>query len=179
MKLGGGSAKGKAFERHVAHMIIDAFASFGITKQDCYRTPLSGGHFAASKEEPSDLVLSPKLRKLFPYVIECKSYRKLDWHKLLVPGPKGHWQEWWDQVNKAAEGGAHDARIAGIFSKPLLVFRQNRSPVFAMLRWREGSFPNQRLRTLMEQGDDVIVVQFAWLLDRKARDAEFPGNQKR
>ena len=164
MKLGGGSAKGKAFERHVAHMIIDDFASFGITKQDCYRTPLSGGHFAASKEEPSDLVLSPKLRKLFPYVIECKSYRKLDWHKLLVPGPKGHWQEWWDQVNKAAEGGAHDAR------EPLLVFRQNRSPVFALLRFRNliRVTPNQRLRTLMEKGDDVIVVRLAWLLERKA-----------
>lgn len=133
MKAGGSRRKGKSFERKVAKMIIQAF---GLEKTDCYSTPLSGGHFAASKLNPSDLEMSPKLRKLLPYAIECKSYKDLELEKLFSSsGKRGHWAVWWKQVNKAA--GDYE---------PLLVFKQNRSEVMALVasevtrQWRPVLF---------------------------------------
>ena len=125
MRQGGGRAKGSAFERQVAKDVIQAFAKYGITVKDAYRTPLSGGHFAASRTDPGDLVISPKLAEYFPFSVECKSCAKLDWALLFNCPPTSHWTKWMAQCMKAAG------------SKPaLVVFKGNRTPIFAMYAYK-------------------------------------------
>jgi len=162
MKLGGGRLKGSAFERKVASMVVAAFAHKGITKEDCYRTPASGGHRFAKKSDPGDLVLSPRLLKIFPYSVECKKYRGLDWPKLLsLDKDKGHWGEWWKQACAAAAVG--NASV-----EPLLVFSQNRSEAFAIMRLTPSWKPRPVLLTRI-LGQRVRVVRFAELLQYLAQ----------
>src|ERR1700733_13147777 len=110
-----GRRKGSAFERKVAGLIVEAFSGYGITAKDCYRTPLSGGHIHANKTDPGDLVLSARLRAFFCYSTECKSYKKLDWHKLLSSPVSGEWVNWWQQACRAA------GNVSGWHTPPLLV----------------------------------------------------------
>lgn len=162
MKLGGGRIKGSTFERKIAGMVVRAFAPFGITKKDCYRTPLSGGHIHAKHCDPGDLVCSPELRVHFSYSVECKKYAKLDWAVLLSDkAKKGHWEAWWKQ-----------ACVAAAFSNapPLLVFSANRSEPFVLSYLKnitdicalKGVRPY--LRTSIN-GSAVIVFRFSRLLD--------------
>ncbi len=123
MRKGGGRQKGSAFERDVAKLIIAAFEHRGICKEDCYRTPGSGGHKYAKKEDPGDLVISPRLRKHWPFAVECKFYAKLPMDVLMTPNIKaGLISNWWTQTVTSA--GKHI---------PLLVFRQNKQQAYAML----------------------------------------------
>lgn len=123
MKQGGGRLKGNAFERATAKMIIKAFACFGVTGQDCYRTPSSGGHRFAKKLDPGDLVFSELLTGLFPASVECKFYKRLDWH-LLMSDKQGEWRAWWEQCCEAAS----------VTQCPVVVFHQNHGDVYAMYR---------------------------------------------
>lgn len=158
MKAGGGRNKGSAFERKVAKLIIATFANKGITKQDCYRTPGSGGHRFASKTDPGDLVLSPKLRKLFDYCVECKSYKTVPWGRLLSSGNNGIFDDWWKQTCKAAKTTK---------APPLLVFKHNGSEPYVMVRLIDiKSFvlrrPYIRLRIAK---DKVHVSTLRWFLE--------------
>ena len=126
MKKGGGRLKGNAFEREVAKLIVATFEDHGITNEHCYRTPGSGGHRYAKKKDPGDILLDGKLKKLFPFTIECKSYKRLNWRELFAPLQKGsQFKKWWEQCCMAAalNGG-----------EPLLIFKENRSQAFAMVR---------------------------------------------
>lgn len=121
MKKGGGRAKGAAFERHVSKVLIAAFEAYGVTAEDCYRTPQSGGHRFARKEDPGDLVISKRLQKLFPFCVECKFYKKLQWNALLTKQKdKSHWTDWWDQAVTASNRQPVAHRY-----EPMLVCRQN------------------------------------------------------
>jgi hypothetical protein len=157
MRPGGGRAKGASFERKVAKIIVAAFKHQGITGKHCYRTPLSGGHRYASKKDPGDLVISPVLKKIFPYSVECKSYARLEWAKLLLTpkAAKGHFTKWWKQT----------VRAAGLMGRPILVFRQNHSEIFVMMRTQDSNewhiFPS--LRTVVA-GDHVRVFTLRMLL---------------
>lgn len=150
-----GRAKGSTFERQIAHMVVTAFLPFGITNKDCYRTPLSGGHIHASGNDPGDLVISPKLERIFPISVECKSYKKLDWPKLLCDCD-GHWLTWYRQARKASKGLARTA---------MLVFKQNMSEPFAMINMRKlkdltdnGVLPNPKIITCVRAFGEVVVV---------------------
>ncbi len=158
MKPGGGRQKGSSFERKVAKLIVATFAQYGITKEDCYRTPGSGGHRFASKKDPGDLVLSPALKKLFPYSVECKHYKELDWTMLLRPDQRrGHFGTWWRQACKAAQ--ATD-------TVPLLIFKANRSDIFAMFPHSDmlnSKHLTPSIRTTMD-GVEVRIVRLKRLL---------------
>ena len=148
MKQGGGRAKGSSFERQVAKDVIQAFAKYGVTVKDCYRTPLSGGHFAASRTDPGDLVISPKLAEYFPFSIECKSYAKLDWSLLFNCPPTSHWAKWLGQSMKAA--GAKPA---------LVVFKGNRTPVFAMYPYK----------TMADFFPDISILRLQYIKTKVCR----------
>jgi hypothetical protein len=151
MRKGGGRQKGSAFEREIAKQIIEAFAHKGITKEDCYRTPGSGGHRFAKKVDPGDLVFSKRLRKYWEFAVECKFYASISMDLLMVPNVKeGVISAWWKQA--VASAGNH---------KPLLVFRQNRQQAYAL-------FPatadwNGDIRPMIQtkvNGQEVYVVRF-------------------
>lgn len=164
MKAGGGRNKGSAFERKVAKLIIATFANKGINKEDCYRTPGSGGHRFASKTDPGDLVLSPALRELFNFSVECKHYAKLDWGVLLSNRrKKGQFESWWRQCCKAAVDDAI----------PLLVFKRNNGNIYAMYRagslhdlefCRDSFRPDTYAKTYIGK-KNVRIVLFAELLE--------------
>jgi len=63
-----GKAKGSSFERLVAKTILDAFGE-GFDQSDCRRVPMSG---ADKFFDQGDLIISPRLRELFPFCVECK-----------------------------------------------------------------------------------------------------------
>lgn len=152
-----GRRKGSAFERQVAKMIIATFEGRGITAEDCYRTPLSGGHVHASKENPSDLQMSAKLLKLFPYSVECKCYRKVNlFPAMYLRNNKGQLAEWWKQAVKACNG-----------REPLVVFKQNGSDIFVMAKSHvakeRGAFP--WLATRMADGSAVRIWSFSRFLE--------------
>lgn len=124
MRAGGGRQKGSSFERQVAKLVVEAFRPFGIKREDCYRTPMSGGHRFARKEDPGDLVISPKLARLFPFVVECKRNERMELFHFLIPDADHlkAWVEhqWLDQA---------DDQSTVTNREPLLVFRTNRTPV--------------------------------------------------
>ena len=107
--------KGNSFERLVSKMVVSAFP--GATAKDCYRTPLSGGHPIA---DAGDLVISDRLRKVFPYVVECKHVK--DWrmeHAFLV---NNGMQKWLRQTVAAV---ARSESKGGKGLQPLLVMHGN------------------------------------------------------
>ena len=114
-------SKGSGFERQIAKAVVAVYAAEfpkkNFDKTDCWRTPLSGGHHAISKHDPGDLQYSPRLKKLFPWSVECKSYRRLHWHRLMTKKKnKGHWNKWWSQCVKAA---------GKLGMSPLLIVKEN------------------------------------------------------
>jgi hypothetical protein len=122
-------AKGSGFERQVAKFVLTTFNQYGyhFTKKDCYRTPLSGGHRFAREADPGDLVLSPELRRLFPFCVEAKFYHSISLHDLMdkVVRPKCPISKWWKQATNA--NNTTEAATAA-----LLVFKQNHGAVMCM-----------------------------------------------
>jgi hypothetical protein len=167
MKAGGGRNKGNGFEREVARMIIKTFATKQIDKDDCYRTPGSGGHLRASRTDPGDLVISRTLRRYFNFSVECKFYRTLDWHRLMSTDKhKGLFSDWWAQCTRSA------AKAKGK-PYPLLVFRKNNGQAYCMypLAFDEAAriFPYLHTRV---NGQRVRVVLFKQFLGRLAQEAQ-------
>ena len=63
-------------------------------------------------ESGEDIKLSPAARKLIPYSFECKNQEKLNI---------------WDSLNQAEENSGD--------SKPVLIFKRNRSKTYAVLEF--------------------------------------------
>ncbi len=62
---------------------------------------MSGGHPVAEK---GDSVISPRLKKIFPFFIECKAYR--DWNLNRLLWPKGKSKGWYLKLRiQAKEAG--------------------------------------------------------------------------
>lgn len=167
MKAGGGRSKGNSFERHVAKLVVTAFDCLGITQEDCYRTPSSGGHKYAKKEDPGDLVISKKLHKYFPFHIEAKHYRKVSLNALFTPieKQKRAWKfkGWVEQVNAASRKGMH----------PVIVFKENSGPVLALLPqiMPLAARVGIRFRTKYK-GETWYVMEFAAMLRELVREAK-------
>lgn len=75
MRRGGGHSKGSSFEREIAKKIVKAFKPFGIEQRECWRSVMSGGHEISA----GDLYFSERLQKLFPFSVECKFRKKVNW----------------------------------------------------------------------------------------------------
>jgi len=121
-----GKAKGSEFERKIAKEIIKAFRKRfkDLRQNDCWRSVLSGGHQMSA----GDLEMSDRLLGLFPYTVECKFYKKVNWwHFLLVPGNKSYkktWQEW-----KWVRQAVHAQRAKTV---PILVVHGNNGPTMVV-----------------------------------------------
>ncbi len=111
----GPGRKGHRFERDVAAMVC---AALGLSKDQCYRTPLSGGHGFSAKQDPGDLVILPKLLRRFPFVVECKHEKDASVAPFFDDegDRRKKEKEWMDQVISAAEN-------AKVVRNPLLVFK--------------------------------------------------------
>lgn len=165
MKKGGGRNKGNANERKLSKQIVAAFASFGVTQKDCYRTPSSGGHRFAKQEDPGDLVISKKLRMLFPFHVEAKHYKDVDlwpfFSKVADWGKSWEVKAWMKQVNDASVRRG---------MRPLLVIRVNKRPALAVVHTEfyetktAGLFRGERSLRFPYQGESWSVLRFDRLL---------------
>jgi hypothetical protein len=144
MKPGMGHNKGAAFERQIAKMIVHAFREHGIKQRECWRSTLSGGHAMSC----GDLYLSDRLAELFPWAIECKYYRKIDWQNFLFPVKyrKKSWKEW--QWIKQADDAVAAKPELGLH--PLLVLKENRGPIYVM-GWDEQGLTLYLFRDFLER----------------------------
>lgn len=170
MKKGGGRRKGNANENHLAKEIVAAFEEFGITREDCYRTPSSGGHRFAKKEDPGDLVTSKKLRKLFPFSVEAKHYKDVDLFPFFDSAKnwKKSWKvlAWLKQTVAATKGKLH----------PMLVFRMNGEQSLCAI---PGLYPLvaalKPILKFMYDGEEWYLVRFDRLLRAMVKGARNAG----
>ena len=111
MKTSSAKAKGRLLQQYVVKVLRDRYKlDKNIT--DCYEGDVQSIPMGMSKE---DIKLSPKAQKLIPFNIECKNQEKLNvWSAL-----------------KQAEVNTTKGRV------PLLVFKRNRSKVYAVLELDE------------------------------------------
>lgn len=107
-----GRVKGAQFELAISKALVEA-AGEPYTRKDCYRTPLSGGHPFG---DLGDLTISPEFRLVFPFVVECKHYKR--WDPSVLFAPRKNELDWGRQVVDAARK-SKTGRI------PLLVMHGN------------------------------------------------------
>lgn len=136
MRPGGGKAKGSQFERDVAHL-CDKW--WEVEKNTFWRTVSSGGW-----EEAGDIAprYRPNTTKVWwPFVLECKFYRKIDLLSILYPrvidksSKKGSnlslVEKWisqlWEERTKFLR---LNQEAKALYCNRLLVFKGNRTPVF-------------------------------------------------
>lgn len=112
---------GKTFERQIVNDIRRAFKA---KSNECFRTPMSGGHHALPGV---DIQMSSSLFKRFPYLIECKSDKTF--HAALLLKGSLLIEQWAAQVLKAA---------AGQVGNPLLVLNQKRVSIFAAVPYQHA-----------------------------------------
>lgn len=123
MKQGGGRVKGAAFELRISKELVLAAKRAGMTRKDCYRTPLSGGHPFGDR---GDLVISPAFAELFPFCVEAKHYS--NWSPGVMFEPRAQELSWIDQVVKATQQCQN-------LRHPLLVVSGNRTGAYAVAPW--------------------------------------------
>lgn len=151
----------KRFERSVAAQIVATFADLGIGNKDCYRTPMSGGHRYARKNDPGDVVISSRLRKYFPFHVECKCYATVDLSQFLVP--MRLWKKSWYATKWLKQ--MEDAAVDGMI--PLLIFKEDKGETLAAAPVQLGLGFVNRLN-FVYQGREWNVVRFSTFL-RKVR----------
>jgi hypothetical protein len=115
--------KGSTFENVISKTVCQYFEA---EREECYRTPLSGGHPFG---DTGDLVIGTKLFKQFPFVVECKAYQ--DWKPGVMFSPNVREMGWLNQVSRASAQSPRQGL-------PLLVIKGNFAGIFACLREGDG-----------------------------------------
>jgi hypothetical protein len=124
-KANRGKAKGSGFEREISRW-IDKW--WNVPNGTFWRTTNSGGW-----KEPGDI--APRLRQgqppvWFPFVIECKFYRTIEFWNLFNPNVRHNkLVEWWAQVTESQKQSITATRSKKECIR-LLIFKENASPVF-------------------------------------------------
>ena len=115
--MGHGKKKGAAFELHVVKLIRKAIAK-RYDDDVCFRTPRSGGHPIIGG---ADIIIKPRLRKIFPFAIECKHRKTIKIEQFL-------------KVNAQTKAFLKQTMENTFESDdlPLLVVRGTRTPILAI-----------------------------------------------
>jgi hypothetical protein len=120
-------SKGNLFERTIAKEILKAAGEKKFSKEDCFRTPQSGGYQTSGWR--FDLVISPRLLKVFPYGVECKFHKYVDFQHFYTG--RGLLRKWIAQVLAAYK---EYQKIRGRrLLYPIVVFRWNQSKTFCII----------------------------------------------
>jgi len=111
-----GKLKGNAFELLIVKTIRKAVKR-KYANDVVFRTPASGGHW---KIGGADITLEPALRKIFDVDIECKHQKTIKIHSFFETT-----KQFKDFMSQCLENCFENG------GNPLLVFRGNRTPIFA------------------------------------------------
>jgi len=158
---GRGREKGFEFERHVSSLFDEWF---DVPKKSFWRTVGSGGWV-----EPGDI--APRLHndKLikFPFVVECKFYKKFDLLEIFS-SKNPLIKTWWDQLTQAQNKSTIER--LGYLPIRLLVFKFNRSLTYVGFSKTDGSLKyRDMLKTIFDQtciqisyqDVDLVIVPFS------------------
>lgn len=118
-------AKGATFERQLVRDIIRVFKLKD--KKACYRTPMSGGHYAC--RTAADITISPEFQKRFPWVVEAKHWRSFRVGNFLTL--KSEELKCFQQVIDTAERTNADPAVKGLVCRPVLVVKANFAEPYA------------------------------------------------
>lgn len=146
---------GGTFERRVAAMILAAVGE-RFCKKDCYRTPMSGGHPHVGE---SDLQISKKLRKVFPFLVEAKHRKTIRLDHFLKP---------------TAELRSFRIQIVAEWKKlgkrgaPAVVMMGARTDVYAMVKLPNLIHTHTALYDLLETRTPFVVLSSNWRIYRFA-----------
>jgi len=125
MRAGGGKAKGANFEREVCKK-LSLWLTFGKHEGVFWRSAMSGGRSTVAArrgvqlgEQAGDLSSVHPAGNAFigKFVVECKTYKNLDFHGL--PVGRGALVDFWAQVTGEAR---HFGKL------PILIAKQNQQP---------------------------------------------------
>lgn len=165
MKPTARKAKGSDFERWVAKAIIAAYNNAGYSfGQDCWRTPMSGGHPIESLRRPGDLQFSEQLSNLFPFVVECKHQKGFRLEYLFRPNTL--LRSFLAQALSQADNSGS--------RQPLLVVRSNWSIVLAVTLYRDYFDIINPILLLRMENIQWVVMSFNafleyWVSGRRAK----------
>lgn len=133
MRPGGGSEKGGSYERRVCKA-LSFWISKGRRDDIFWRTPMSGGRHTVRRrkgtgamDEVGDIRATHESGKPFinQFVLDCKSYRNLKMHTLLVPkAAKKSIAAFWSTTVRIAEE---------VHRQPIMVCKENKLPDFVLL----------------------------------------------
>jgi len=110
-------AKGSEFERRIANMIRD---ELGLSRDEAFRTPMSGAHFALGTGV--DIQLSGKALERFPFAVECKHVRTWTPSAMLQTPLRRQEEMWLRQVVQGASS-------TGLM--PVLIMSGHRTDIWA------------------------------------------------
>ena len=122
MKKGAGKRKGSSFERTVAKL-IDKW--WEVPEHTFWRSVNSGGVW-----EPGDITCRDK-SVFFPFVIECKFYKTIDFWPLLLNDPNGLILKWWKKLIDDSKYVVIQKNGKTYPSIKLLIFKSNNRPIMA------------------------------------------------
>ena len=131
MKAGQSKQKGSSFER-ICCTKLSLWVSAGKREDLFWRSAMSGGratvahaHGRSVRQFGDICAVAPEGHALTDrYVIECKHYKDLNIDSFLFSNT-GQLAKFWKELLKVSE----KARL-----QPMLIARQNRGPIFVMLR---------------------------------------------
>lgn len=140
MRVGGGHAKGAAFERTIARR-LSAWLTHGRSRSQLIRTRGSGAHPTGDEpwRQAGDLGPNGPVGESFRqlWIVECKDRQRCDWWSFwtdMQPGkPKRKRKsdssiaEWWAKLSIEA---------LGLRLQPMMVFHEIRKPHMVMLPFK-------------------------------------------
>src|SRR6056297_887704 len=119
-----GKQKGNKFERDIANMFSERFASYTGIEKSFRRNPDSGSFFGGKNLERKEIydqdwaiygdLICPKN---FAFAIECKHYASPPSFNMLIQGKVKQWDEWLGQARQDAEASEREM---------MLIIRYNR-----------------------------------------------------
>ncbi len=110
--------KGGDFERFLMNRIR---AVMGFTKEQCYRTPMSGGHYAL--RTASDLTFTADVQERWPWVVEAKHWKQFRAGNFLALTAKE--DGCFKQAMDATERANAKPQVPGLMYRTALIVKAN------------------------------------------------------
>lgn len=140
-------AKGQRAEYDVRDLLRET------TNLQWERVPGSGG-FNAAHSMKGDIYLPPSTGHIARYAIEVKHYKDENFNSNIFKTTHSQLEKWWEQT----------VREAGqINSKPMLVFKKDRSPFLCVLEYGDAvsnysKFLDSNTYCMFQKGEHTIII---------------------
>jgi len=111
-------SKGAGYERFLVNRIRKVM---GFSNRECYRTPMSGGHYAL--RNCSDITFTANVHLQWPWVVEAKHWKQFRAGNFLALTKEE--LKCFKQVTDTAARANVEPEVPGLVYRPLLVIKAN------------------------------------------------------